>query len=184
MSESFTTVRVEPKKDGFKYPCGTGLANKYTPNHKQYKVIKCEWEWLRGTTYQIEKIDSGEYKVMTEEELESMYVPCSNENNFVLADCVHRISQVFCRRSEGHTNCDGCNHYDNEEKIPETVNHPNHYQSGKFEVIDIIEEFNLGFNLGNTIKYLLRCGKKDPSKELEDLEKARWYLDREISKRH
>jgi len=62
------------------------------------------------------------------------------------------------------------------------VNHPDHYKSNKYEVIDIIEAFNLTFGLGNTVKYILRAGKKDPSKTLEDYKKARWYLDREIKK--
>lgn len=62
----------------------------------------------------------------------------------------------------------------------ELVNHPSHYQSAKFEVINIIEEFNLNFNLGNVIKYILRAGKKENFKQ--DLEKARWYLSREIDK--
>lgn len=57
---------------------------------------------------------------------------------------------------------------------------PSHYKSKKFEVIDIIEEFELNFRTGNTIKYILRAGKKDPSKTIEDLEKALWYLKREI----
>ena len=60
-----------------------------------------------------------------------------------------------------------------------TVNHPSYYQ-GKIEVIDFIEDKHLGFNLGNCIKYIARAGKKNPEKLLEDLKKARWYLDREI----
>ena len=61
----------------------------------------------------------------------------------------------------------------------EAVNHPGHYQ-GKIEVIDFIEDKGLGFHLGNTVKYIARAGKKDPSKVLEDLRKAKWYLDRKI----
>jgi len=63
----------------------------------------------------------------------------------------------------------------------ESINGPDHYKSTRFEVIDIIEEFDLGFNLGNLIKYVLRAGKKDPSKHLEDLLKAQYYLNREIN---
>lgn len=59
----------------------------------------------------------------------------------------------------------------------------NDIQSSKFEVIEVIEEFGLGFNLGNTVKYILRAGKKFEDKTLEDLKKARWYLDREIENR-
>jgi len=61
------------------------------------------------------------------------------------------------------------------------VDHPTHYQGARFEVIDIIEDFCLGFCLGNTIKYVLRAGHKGDA--VTDLKKARWYLDREIAKR-
>lgn len=60
------------------------------------------------------------------------------------------------------------------------VNHPSHYTSGKIEVIDFIEDQKLPYHLGNVIKYICRAGKKDPTKTLEDLEKAQWYLDRYI----
>lgn len=62
------------------------------------------------------------------------------------------------------------------------VNHPAHYTQGGIEVIDAIEAWSLGFHLGNAVKYIARAGKKDPAKLLEDLEKARWYLQREIDK--
>ena len=60
------------------------------------------------------------------------------------------------------------------------VNHPAHYTDGKIEVIDFIEDKKLDFHLGNAVKYIARAGKKDPKKLIEDLEKARWYLDRKI----
>lgn len=61
------------------------------------------------------------------------------------------------------------------------VNHPEHYIfSGGFEVIDITEQLN--FNLGNVIKYVARAGRKDPVLLLEDLHKARFYLNREIAR--
>ena len=63
----------------------------------------------------------------------------------------------------------------------EAINHPSHYADGKIEVIDFIEDKKLNFNLGNVIKYVARAGKKDKSKELEDLQKALWYLQREIN---
>lgn len=63
----------------------------------------------------------------------------------------------------------------------DAVNHPSYYQ-GKIEVIDFIEDKGLGFNLGNCVKYIGRAGKKNPDKLLEDLEKASWYLYREISR--
>ena len=61
------------------------------------------------------------------------------------------------------------------------VDHPSHYRKDTgFEAIDVIEAWQLNFNLGNTVKYISRNGIKDPDKYIEDLEKARWYLDREI----
>ena len=70
-----------------------------------------------------------------------------------------------------------------EEK--EMVNHPDHYQFGKnneYEAIKVIDAWDLGFSLGNTVKYISRAGKKDPTKELEDLRKAKFYLDHHIEK--
>ena len=64
------------------------------------------------------------------------------------------------------------------------VQNPSHYggKDNPYEAIKVIEAWNLGFCLGNTIKYISRAGKKDESKEIEDLEKALWYLDRHIQK--
>lgn len=62
----------------------------------------------------------------------------------------------------------------------EAVNHPEHYQSKNLEVIDVIESFELNFSLGNVIKYILRAGKKH--NRIEDLQKAKWYLEREIER--
>ena len=61
----------------------------------------------------------------------------------------------------------------------DTVNHPPHYTDGKIEVIDFIEDKKLNYHRGNAVKYIARAGKKDPQKELEDIEKAIWYLTRE-----
>jgi polyhydroxyalkanoate synthesis regulator phasin len=72
------------------------------------------------------------------------------------------------------------------EKAPaetknERVNHPTHYNTGKFEVIDVIEDWRLGFNLGNVVKYVARAEHKGNSQD--DLEKALWYIQREIDLR-
>lgn len=60
-----------------------------------------------------------------------------------------------------------------------TVAHPPHYNHGKIEAIEVIEDWQLGFHLGNTLKYLCRAVHK--GSEAEDLLKARWYLDRRIA---
>ena len=62
----------------------------------------------------------------------------------------------------------------------DNVNHPAHYTSGTIEVIDFIDDKELGFSLGNVVKYIARAGKKDPNKTVEDLEKAIWYINHEI----
>jgi DNA polymerase III delta subunit len=64
----------------------------------------------------------------------------------------------------------------------EMVNHPEHYggQNNTYEAIKIIEALDLDFHTGNALKYLVRAGKKDPEKELEDLKKAAWYIYRKI----
>ena len=61
------------------------------------------------------------------------------------------------------------------------VNHPPHYTVGGIETIDFIEAKDLNYRLGNVIKYIVRSGKKD-SDPLQDLQKARWYLNREIAR--
>ena len=58
------------------------------------------------------------------------------------------------------------------------IDHPHHYKGKRFEAIDVIEDFELNFNLGNVIKYILRSYKKE--NYLQDLKKAHWYLQREI----
>lgn len=63
----------------------------------------------------------------------------------------------------------------------DAVNHPSHYTAYKgVEVIQLTEQMN--FNRGNAVKYIARAGLKNPATEIEDLEKARWYIDREIKR--
>ena len=66
-------------------------------------------------------------------------------------------------------------------KSPDMVNSPPHYTGhpSGVECIDIVEHF--GFNIGNAVKYLWRCGLKGD--EIEDLKKAAWYVNREIERR-
>ena len=66
--------------------------------------------------------------------------------------------------------------------MTEQVNHPNHYggKDNTYEAIKVIEAWDLDFHLGNTVKYISRAGKKGADKELQDLKKALWYLERKI----
>jgi len=64
----------------------------------------------------------------------------------------------------------------------EQVDHPNHYggEDNTYEAIKVIDAWNLGFSLGNAVKYISRAGKKNPDKETEDLKKAIWYIEHYI----
>jgi hypothetical protein len=65
--------------------------------------------------------------------------------------------------------------------VQDSVNHPEHYggADNPYEAIKVVEAWSLNFCLGNVVKYISRAGKKGNA--LEDLKKARWYLDREIA---
>ena len=62
----------------------------------------------------------------------------------------------------------------------DNINHPNWYTDSNIEVIDYIDDKKFGYHLGNAIKYISRAGKKDPTKTVEDLKKAVWYIERYI----
>lgn len=71
---------------------------------------------------------------------------------------------------------------ENQMSVPqpnEAVNHPEHYNEGNIEAIAVIEDWSLDFHLGNVVKYICRSGKKEGN-EVQDLEKALWYLQRKI----
>lgn len=65
------------------------------------------------------------------------------------------------------------------------IEHPQHYggADNPYEAIKVIEAWDLGFCLANVIKYISRNGKKSGESDIKDLEKALWYLDREITNR-
>lgn len=62
----------------------------------------------------------------------------------------------------------------------EAVDHPSHYNAGKFEAIDVIEDWDLNFNMGNALKYISRAEHK--GNKQQDIEKAIWYLKRELER--
>lgn len=82
---------------------------------------------------------------------------------------------AFWRRPQGFTNVELREHL-------EAVDHPKHYNAhpSGIECIDVVRHMN--FNLGNVVKYVWRAGEKDPTKHLQDLKKAAWYLNDEIEK--
>ena len=64
--------------------------------------------------------------------------------------------------------------------MSDLISHPPHYTSGNIEVISAIEDWGLGYHLGNAVKYIARAGLK--GSPLEDLKKAQWYINRAIEK--
>ena len=64
--------------------------------------------------------------------------------------------------------------------MKEAIN-PSYYKDTKIEPIDVIEDWSLGFNLGSAMKYIKRAGKKEGNSRIQDLQKIKWYVEREIS---
>ena len=66
--------------------------------------------------------------------------------------------------------------------MKDEVNHPSHYGGGDnpYETIKVIDAWGLDFSLGNAVKYISRAGKKNKDKVVEDLKKAKWYIEHEI----
>ena len=73
---------------------------------------------------------------------------------------------------------------DRRKQSRRVVDHPAHYggADNPYEAIKVIEAWSLGFCLGNAVKYISRAGKKSKDTLVEDLRKARWYIDREIQR--
>jgi hypothetical protein len=94
---------------------------------------------------------------------------------------------VKCKKITDNLLCDACElkeqSYSNKAvcmRDKEQVDHPKHYNTGKFEVIDVIEDWQLDFHIGNVVKYVSRAGRKSDDTEIQDLKKALWYLKRRI----
>lgn len=89
--------------------------------------------------------------------------------------------EEHCAKANDHSKPCDCVLAPNYKAKPEAINHPNHYGGDTvYESIKVIEAWGLDFALGNAVKYISRAGKKDPTKLVEDLEKAAWYLARAI----
>lgn len=95
-------------------------------------------------------------------------------------DCMTCFYEFKSPVEEPCVSCKGFAKWTDKSTFQEdVVNKPLHYNVG-LEPIEAIESWKLGYNLGNVIKYVARADHK--GKRLEDLKKARWYLDREINK--
>lgn len=105
------------------------------------------------------------------------YCSRSDENWFDRSICPEPCGVMHTRCDEHGAALGYCPHEDDDQADP--VNHPDHYRWLPVEAIEITELF--GFRLGNTLKYILRADHK--GQPLQDLKKALWYLEREISAR-
>lgn len=90
-------------------------------------------------------------------------------------DCTDMDGSVWCCEK-------AANYGPTAPAMQDVVSHPSHYNSGRIEVIEAIEDWKMNYHKGNCIKYIARAGKKHPEKEIEDLMKAQWYLCREIER--
>ena len=105
------------------------------------------------------------------------------------SDSVRKSLEAPCKDTKAETICQLSTHINDTQAdsvhapvetptINDMVNHPKHYNHGKYEPIDVIEDWKLGFNLGNSVKYISRAEHKGTN--MVDLKKALWYLEREI----
>lgn len=116
---------------------------------------------FNGTVYRITNVIDDNYVIRDEINRMDFNIPCPTID----------IHAIAIKKPEEST----------EKSKDPAVDHPSYYQ-GKIEVIDFIEDKHLGFNLGNCVKYISRHQLKHKDNPVEDLKKARWYLDREISR--
>ena len=121
-------------------------------------------------------------KIKSMDNAELAKVLCQSKEFDKCNYCSYCPSDIFCKES-----CiDGIEAWlespTKENQPADNVNHPSHYTGGKIEVIDFIEDKGLGFHLGNAVKYISRAGRKDADKTIEDLQKAVWYINRQIQR--
>lgn len=102
------------------------------------------------------------------------------------SDCIVSYTDI-CNSIKHQMNYNEDNSCQDEQDAQhDSVNHPSYYADGNIEVIDYIEDKNLGYHLGTAIKYISRAGKKreqgmtDKEKEIQDLQKAVWFINRKI----
>ena len=119
-----------------------------------WKVKRSDLEGKR----KMKKMNEEEERLLCEK-IEKL----KGENYFKLLSAVHKLSNVSAQT----------------EMNNDIINHPAHYTVGRYETIDGIEHFQLGYHNGNAFKYISRAGKKSKETEIQDLEKALWYIQRD-----
>ena len=136
------------------------------------KIVKCSGD------YWYEDEIGKEYEVIRRVEFEDF-------EKYKLTENVDQIGDFVVEQDSEEGTMLTVDQYDVEEALSgkptnNIVNHPSHYNKGKIEVIDFIEDQELGFNLGNAVKYISRAGKKNVETYIQDLKKSIWYLEREV----
>lgn len=167
-SEEFfknTAIRLFINEDSFKKTF-SGLDVSFFKELEKPFLLLCSFVFLNDFNI-IAEDNLGERYIMHKEHIDF-------ENTFLHNSIINSNHPNYINHI---THVDYGNNAENDP-----VNNPSHYTDGKIEVIDFIEDKKLNFHRGNAVKYIARTGKKDPSKEIEDLEKAQWYLNREIQK--
>lgn len=119
-----------------------------------WKVKRSDLEGKR----KMKKMNEEEERLLCEK-IEKL----KGEDYFKLLSAVHKLSNVSAQT----------------EMNNDIINHPAHYTVGRYETIDGIEHFQLGYHNGNAFKYISRAGKKSKETEIQDLEKALWYIQRD-----
>lgn len=123
------------------------------------------------------------------EKLIKDYGECKAERIIASNSCVcdyyamdNEIEPEACYK----TSCANCweEFEDENEKPLSAIDHPSYYggKDNVYEAIKVIDAWDLDFDLGNAVKYISRAGKKDPSKKVEDLKKAIWYIKHSIER--
>lgn len=178
-----------------KYEDGTP-AHTYFVTHqmRQYDLSKGEfpictlrpiaWKSAIKEMFWIFQKESNDLKVLNEMGVHfwDLWDVGDGTNGYRYGHTVHRYSfKTFVRKKN-------CNTVSNAYSDPvfghDAVKNPSHYTGKKYEVISFIEDRGLGYCLGNVAKYICRAGKKypgDSQKELQDLNKAKWYLERRLT---
>jgi hypothetical protein len=140
------------------------------------KIVKCSGDyWYKDEI-------GKEYDVIRQVEFEDF-----EKYKYKLTEDVDQIGDYVVEQDPEEGTMLTVDQYDVEEAISikptnNIIDHPNYYNKGKIEVIDFIEDQELGFNLGNAVKYISRAGKKNVETYIQDLKKAIWYLEREANK--
>lgn len=165
-------MRVKIKEDlNFDMKCVVSGMLEYAG--KEGEVIEVEHSYADGKKCYILDIDEGAYYWY-----EWMVEPIEKENDIKVKFKLDESGRMAKLKIE-EIKDEQINSFISEN---DNVNHPSHYTDSKIEVMDYIEDKQLNFARGNVIKYVSRAGKKDPTKEIEDLSKAAWYLNREIER--